>query len=146
LDDPLDQQKDYIRTGYINIGGTKFKLNLPMYDLNQLGGVQKTLKTVIGSANPFIQSVFELGTNKEVLTGAPIKKELNRRFNPESDYDMKTLSEYLGGKFGGYPAWVVKDIYKNVVADKGKLTIGEEIKRVLQSYLVATPSKETKVK
>lgn len=141
-DDPLENQKEYIRDGYINIGGTKFKFNLPMYDLNMLSGSPKEmLKNVALATSPFIQSGIELAQNKQLLTGAPIQKEMNRRYNPQEDYDLPTLAGYLGKKFGGYPGWVASDIQKNL-GEKGTLTPLDELGRILLSAGIATPSLE----
>jgi hypothetical protein len=133
----FDDDPDFVREKYVqNFLGQKVPLSLPMYDVNKIEGFQGTLQNFGADLSPFVRAIPELALNKEFFTGAPIDKEANRR--GAEGLSNEKVAQYLTKSFGGQVGSWVTDTYKKVV-EEDKLTLDEQLERVLSSYFYGMP-------
>lgn len=136
-DDELSEQPEYIREKGFKLFGQTYAINLPMYDLYVINGVQGTAKNIINMFGPLQTFLPEIVTNKDVFTEAPISRELSR--GKQEDYSTSDIAKYLTRQFGGAVGGDLLELYKNVFEEE-RLTGAEQAKRSALGFFLPKPA------
>lgn len=136
-DDELSEQPDYIREKGFKLFGQTYAINLPMYDLYVINGVQGTAKNIINMFGPLQTFLPEIVTNKDVFTEAPISRDLSR--GKQEDYSTSDIAKYLTRQFGGAIGGDLLELYKNVFEEE-RLTGAEQAKRSTLGFFLPKPA------